>query len=182
MKPIINLTNDQINSSQIMRLIRLIMHNSSFIIIASFTMLSCIKPESMGEYIKLTSEQRIQQLQVELDSLESLSGAENIDIESINSNRHLVRSAGLFRDAEYQGIDITVVLKNKASIATLKDVRYRLEFISKTQSVIQTEEFTVFEFFGPQQTIYDERTIMNVPGDYEKIRVMVASVKKPQLN
>ena len=49
-------------------------------------MLSCIKPESMGEYIKLTSEQRIQQLQVELDSLESLSGAENIDIESINSN------------------------------------------------------------------------------------------------
>ena len=159
-----------------------IIRNSLLIIITYFATLSCVEPESMGEYIKITREQRIKQLQVELDSLESLSGTQNISIENINSERHLVRAAGLFRDAEYQGIDITVVLKNKASIATFKDVRYRLEFISKTQSVIQTEEFTVFEFFGPQQTIYDERTIMNVPGDYEKIRVMVASVKKPQLN
>jgi len=153
--------------------------NYLIIIIASFTTICCVEPESMGEYIKITREQRIKQLQVELDSLESLSGTQNISIENINSERHLVRAAGLFRDAEYQGIDITVVLKNKASIATFKDVGYRLEFISKTESVIQTQEFTVFEFFGPQQSIYDERTIKNVPEDYEKIRITIVSVKKP---
>lgn len=44
-------------------------------------------------------------------------------------------------------------IANKATMAIYKDVKCRVKFLSKTGSVVLSEEFIVYEFFRPNYTV-----------------------------
>jgi len=49
----------------------------------------------------------------------------------------------------YDGYLLKGTIHNSASVAIFKDVKLQLQIISKTNTVIKTEEFTVYEYFEP---------------------------------
>jgi hypothetical protein len=65
------------------------------------------------------------------------------------------RRAGLFHDAEYSpdGNTITVTIKSTATIAKFKDVILAVTYYSQTDTPIETQNFTVYEFFKPNSSI-----------------------------
>lgn len=75
---------------------------------------------------------------------------------TMRPNRVMVRKAGLFRDAEYatRGYFVEGAITNSASIARFKDAVLKVSFISQTGSVIQSVNYTVYEFFDPNRTVF----------------------------
>jgi len=51
------------------------------------------------------------------------------------------------------GVTISGVIKNTASIARFKDVRLRINWISETESIINSTDFTVYKEIGPSKEI-----------------------------
>ncbi len=73
---------------------------------------------------------------------------------------------------------INGTVTNKATIATYKDVTVKVRYISKTDSDIGSGEYTIYDFFPPNQTKEFEIKI-EVPNGTEKLGwdVVSASVK-----
>jgi hypothetical protein len=72
----------------------------------------------------------------------------------MQADQKLVRAAGLFRDAEYadDGSTIRGTIKNTATIAKFKDVVLTVTFYSQTQTVIETKDYVIYEFYKPNTT------------------------------
>lgn len=70
---------------------------------------------------------------------------------TMSENRVQTRAEGLFHEAEYatDGYTIYSTIQNTATVARFKDVRVVVKFLSKTNTVIATEEFVQYEFYEP---------------------------------
>ena len=63
-------------------------------------------------------------------------------------------------------------LTNAATIAVFKDVVLQVDFLSKTNSIITTKSFTVYEVINPAQTVkFKEKTY--VPKEVQNIQVTI---------
>jgi hypothetical protein len=50
---------------------------------------------------------------------------------------------------------LTGTINNNAAVATIKDIKFRVDYLSKTSSKVGTEEVTIFEFIKPGQSHYN---------------------------
>lgn len=61
---------------------------------------------------------------------------------------------------------------NNAAVATVKNVRLQLEFFSKTEAKINSNELILYEFIQPNQ-IHSFKQKINWPNDAEKFRLTI---------
>lgn len=63
----------------------------------------------------------------------------------------LVKKETLFRSAEYasDGVVLQGQIKNSATLAKFKDLRFKVKFYSKTETIIDEESYVLYEFFEP---------------------------------
>jgi hypothetical protein len=61
---------------------------------------------------------------------------------------------------------------NSASVATVKDVKLRLDFLSKTDAVINSEEINVYEFIRPNRE-YTYKQKVKWPQEADKYRITI---------
>ena len=90
-----------------------------------------------------------EELREELRKQEMNSPSEYIKLEGVTMKKNLVREAGWFRNAEYDGSVVEGSIKNTASIARFKDVIIVVEFYSKTETQIGQKEFVLYEYYEP---------------------------------
>lgn len=91
-------------------------------------------------------------------------------------NNVKIKEAGLFADAEYQqdGYNVNGTIKNNASVAIFKDVVLRLSYLSQTQSVISSEDYTVYKYVEPNHSVEFDLTV-HPPDAFVKMQIDVVS-------
>lgn len=93
-----------------------------------------------------------EELRIELVSQEKTTPLAYLTVEAkMRADEKLVRAAGIFRSAEYapDGATIHGTIKNSATIAKFKDVVLTVTFFSQTQTVIETKDYVIYEFYKP---------------------------------
>lgn len=92
------------------------------------------------------------ELKRELKVQEQAAPLKYISVENTSMNPNKTRNAGLFHGAEYDGYIVQGTIRNSATIAKFKDVVLSIKLMSKTNTIIDTKEYTIYEFFPPNST------------------------------
>jgi len=73
---------------------------------------------------------------------------------TMTPNSVKTRNAGIFHSAEYKtdGYNVVGTIKNTATMARYKDVVLSFSFLSQTQTVIETKEYILYNFYEPNST------------------------------
>jgi len=111
-------------------------------------MFSCGDSSGLG-IGESSKEKTPEELREELRKQEMNSPSQYVQLEGVTMKRNLVREAGWFRSAEYDGSVVEGSIKNTASIARFKDVVIVVEFYSKTETQIGQKEFVLYEYYEP---------------------------------
>jgi hypothetical protein len=122
--------------------------NSFLIFVVCLFFFSCGDSSSLsiGDSLR---EKTPEELREELRKQEMTSPTEYMKLEGVTMKRNLVREAGFFRNAEYDGSLVEGSIKNNASIARFKDVIIVVDFYSKTETQIGQKEFVLYEYYEP---------------------------------
>lgn len=94
----------------------------------------------------------------------------------VESNGEINRKdeGGLFR-VDYVHY-LTGTVNNNAAVTTIKDIKFRVDYLSKTNSKVGTEEVTIYEFIKPGQTLkFKER--ISWPADGETFTLTLVDTK-----
>lgn len=78
--------------------------------------------------------------------------AELVEKEKQNPSQYLDNKATMRTNLIDQKV-IEGTVSNTASVAIFKDLVLEVSFLSKTQSIISTQKFTIYEVIAPQQTV-----------------------------
>jgi hypothetical protein len=70
---------------------------------------------------------------------------------------------------------LTGTITNSAIVATVKDVKLRITYFSKTDSEIGGQEITVYEYIKPGQTV-SFREKINIPGQVSRFKYQIIGV------
>lgn len=54
---------------------------------------------------------------------------------------------------KYNRIDFHCTIKNNATLATFKNVKFIIKFLSKTKAVVIEKEFTIFDYLEPNSSL-----------------------------
>lgn len=136
-----------------------------FILFLSMLQFSC--NNSNSEKPKTAEE-----LKQELKTKEEIMPTQYLTIENATMTQNLVREAGLFRDAKYDGWLAKGIIKNSATIAKYKDVVITIELYSQTETVIETKDYVIYEYYEPNSS--KEFTIkINTPDATNKFHMTV---------
>lgn len=114
--------------------------------VSVYSMVSC------GSSSQEAAPKSPEELKLELILQESAEPLTYVSAEEVTMNRNLVREAGVFRDAEYDGWIMSGTIKNSATLAKFKDVVLTVQFLSATESVIQEVDHAIYEYFEPGST------------------------------
>jgi hypothetical protein len=79
---------------------------------------------------------------------------------------------GLFSTKYIHYINCKIL--NAASVATVKDVKVRIDFFSKTDALINSDEISIYEFIRPNRE-YTLKQKIKWPGEADKFSVNVVS-------
>lgn len=71
---------------------------------------------------------------------------------------------------------ITGSIGNGAAVATVKDVKFKVDFFSKTNSKVGTEEITIYEFIKPGQTLKFKENI-SWPAEAETFKLTLVDTQ-----
>ncbi len=97
-----------------------------------------------------------EELRMELKALEEESPLAYITGKGITLDPQQVqtRRTGLFRDAEYapDGAIISGRLNNAATLARYKDAQLKLSFYSQTNTLIDEQTYTIYEYLEPNSS------------------------------
>lgn len=152
----------------------------STLLLAGFLLVSCNQSQNDSHGSNsLTEESRPktpEELKAELKRNEEGNPTEYLHAEGKwVENNVKVKEESLFSDAEYQqdGYNLTGTIQNKASVATFKDVVLTVKYLSQTQSVITSENLTVYEYAQPNHTINFEFKV-NPPEAFVSMSIEVA--------
>lgn len=108
-----------------------------------------------------------EELKMELKIQESRNPHQYLKLESIKLNRNQIKKAGLFSRAKYDGFLISGIIKNSATLAKYKDLRLTVEYFSKTNTLLQSKTYTLYEYYEPnsskdfQLKVYPPDTMQN---------------------
>lgn len=94
----------------------------------------------------------------------------------IESNGEITKQdkGGLFR-VNYVYY-ITGSISNGAAVATVKDIKFKVDFFSKTNSKVSTEEITIYEFIKPGQTLKFKENI-SWPAEAETFKLTLVDTQ-----
>jgi|LauGreDrversion4_2_1035121.scaffolds.fasta_scaffold252270_1 hypothetical protein len=122
--------------------------NSILLLVFCLFMFSCGDSSGLitGESSRVKTPEELRE---ELRKQEMNSPSQYVQLEGVTMKRNLVREAGWFRSAEYDGSVVEGSIKNTASIARFKDVVIVVEFYSKTETQIGQKEFVLYEYYEP---------------------------------
>jgi len=83
------------------------------------------------------------------------------------------RSAGLFHDAEYEadGAIFRGTISNNATLARFKDARIKILFYSQTNTLIETQNYVIYEYLNPQSGTDFSFKTKSYPQAYDSFRV-----------
>jgi hypothetical protein len=101
------------------------------------------------------------------------------DQEKQNPEAFLTASGTFHPTLFGHNMKINGTITNNATVATYKDVTIKVRYISKTDSDISSENYTVYDFFPPNQTKTFEMKI-EVPSGTEKLGWDVVSAVPKQ--
>lgn len=95
-----------------------------------------------------------EELRFELQRNEELNPSLYMSVNATLTANRVVTRTRLFGDdeTEQRGWKVAYTVKNDASVATFKDVKVLVEFISKTETVIDSKILTKYEFFKPGES------------------------------
>lgn len=113
-----------------------------------------------------------EELKAELKQQEVSNPNQYLSVEGSTLKPNMVREAGLFRDAEYDGWIVAGTIKNTATVARYKDIVLTIQLFSQTGTVIETNDYTVYEFYEPNSSKQFSFKI-NAPDAMEKFNVSI---------
>ena len=93
-----------------------------------------------------------EELRMELQMQEQSSPTLYLFLSELTMKNNLVKEAGLFRDAEYDGSLVEGVISNSATIAKFKDIVLTIQLLSQTGTVIEEKDYVIYEFYEPNAT------------------------------
>jgi len=93
-----------------------------------------------------------EELKMELKIQEQSSPTEYLTVNGETMKHNLVREAGLFRDAEYDGWLVEGTIKNSATVAKFKDIVLTIKLLSQTETVIEEKDYVFYEFYEPNSS------------------------------
>lgn len=93
-----------------------------------------------------------EELRAELKHDEQVAPQRYLSINAAMIRENITRPAGLFNRSQSDGYLIQGEVRNSASIAKFKDVILKVQYLSPTQSVIQENDYVVYEFFEPSSS------------------------------
>lgn len=96
-----------------------------------------------------------EELKAELGSQEKADPLSYLKINATMSEDQVqTREEGIFHSAEYSpdGNTIRGTISNSATIAKFKDVVLTVTFYSQTETAIETKDYVIYEFYGPNST------------------------------
>jgi hypothetical protein len=95
-----------------------------------------------------------QELRAELKASEENSPLDYLSCGEVRMfpQERQTRSAGLFHDAEYEadGAIFRGTISNNATLARFKDARIKILFYSQTNTIIETQNYVIYEYLNPQ--------------------------------
>jgi hypothetical protein len=140
------------------------------LVVCLFT--ACNNLSKPAEHIKTPEELRQELKQNEQGNPLGYVGSHN---ENLKPNVVMIREGGLFRDAQYetQGDILSGSIKNSASVATFKDAVLKVSYISETNTVISSEQFTIYKVFAPGSDIAYGDIKTNPPAEMKSYNVQV---------
>lgn len=85
------------------------------------------------------------------------------------------RSAGLFHEAEYEadGAIFRGTISNNATLARFKDARIKILFYSQTNTLIETQNYVIYEYLNPQSGTDFSFKTESYPQAYDSFRVQL---------
>ena len=92
------------------------------------------------------------ELKMELQMQENNNPKQYLKLENVKMKRNKIKDAGLFSSAKYDGYLITGQVKNNATIAKYKDLKFTVELYSQTKTVIESKSFVIYEYYEPNST------------------------------
>jgi len=106
--------------------------------------------------------------------LKETERAHILDLLDVTAEVKRVDEGGLFKTkfVTYLHAKIT----NSASVATVKDVKLRIDFFSKTDSPIGSNELTVYEFIPPNGE-HSWKQKITWPADAERYKLILVTAK-----
>lgn len=83
------------------------------------------------------------------------------------------RSAGLFHDAEYEpdGAIFRGTIENNATLGRFKDAKIKIQFYSQTNTLIEEQNYVIYEYLEPQSTTTFSFKTDSYPQAYDSFRV-----------
>lgn len=106
------------------------------------------------------------QLKMELQMVENDNPREYLQLDSVTMRKNKIKEAGLFSSAKYDGYLISGQVINTATIAKFKDLEINVELYSKTNTVIASKSFVIYEYYEPNSN-KDFSIKLDVPNDME---------------
>lgn len=89
--------------------------------------------------------------------------------------RKMTRSAGIFRDAEYEpdGAIISGDITNNATLARFKDPKITVYFYSQTNTLIKKQSYVIYEYLDPGSTTHFSFRIDSYPETYDYLEYKI---------
>lgn len=83
------------------------------------------------------------------------------------------RSAGIFHDAEYEpdGAIFRGTINSSATLGRFKDAQIKILFYSRTNTLIEEQNYVIYEYLEPQSTTSFSFKTESYPQAYENFRV-----------
>jgi len=119
------------------------------IIAAIVFFVSCTSPSSP---IIIEKPKTPEELRAELKNDEQVAPQKYLSINAATIRENITRPAGLFNRSQSDGYLIQGEIRNSASIARFKDIILKVQYLSPTQSIIQENDYVVYEFFEPSSS------------------------------
>jgi predicted component of type VI protein secretion system len=93
-----------------------------------------------------------EELKMELKAQEDQNPTQYLKLNSVKLNRNKIKEAGFFSSAKYDGFLINGNVLNSATIAKYKDLTLTVEFFSKTNTLLDSKNYTIFEYYEPNSS------------------------------
>jgi hypothetical protein len=142
------------------------MKNVLNLLIISFVIgLTACSSSSSDSVEKTEDELKMELLDIEQSDPVRYLYAEDV---TMQKQEKKVKDETLFREAVYEddGAIIEGTIFNKATLAKYKDLRVKVTFYSKTESVISEDEFVIYEFYEPNSSSVLNFKIDEIPSAY----------------
>ena len=109
---------------------------------------------SGGGYLSSNSntQKSPEELKRELKMQEHSAPLTYLSVTGTTMTPNKIRDAGLFHGAEYDGYMVEGTVRSTATLARFKDAVITLQFLSQTQTVVDSKDYVIYEFFEPNSS------------------------------